>query len=156
MSTVEKWVPAIPEDVWAILADPRSYAFWVVGSHDVTGFDGEWPAPGATFSHVQGQGPFKLSDTTTVVEAHPPHKLVLDVRARPVVAGPVTVVLAPEGEGTLIKLTEVAERGLAGFVPNLLTDPLLSFRNADSLRRLAAMAWARAASRHPVPTTTGS
>lgn len=151
MSVVEKWVPVAPDEVWAILAEPSSYAFWVVGSHSVDAVEGDWPQPGATFHHTQGHGPLKLSDTTTVVEAEPGRRLLLDVRARPLVAGPVELILEPSNGGTCIRMFEKAERGLARWVPHLLTDPMLGLRNADALRRLAAMAWARAAARGAIP-----
>lgn len=145
MATVSKWVPASVEDVWAILADPRSYAFWVVGSHDIRKVEGPWPAVGSTFHHTQGHGPFKLGDTTTVVECDAPYRLLLEVRIRPFLTGPVELVLEPDGEGTCVTITERAEGGMAGVVPNFMTNPLIGFRNADGLRRLAGMAWARAA-----------
>lgn len=145
MATVTKWIPAGIDDVWAILADPRSYALWVVGSHDIRRVDGDWPQVGATFHHVQGHGPIKLRDTTTVVEAEPPRRLLLEVRIRPFLTGPVELTLRPERDGTFVTITEQAHGGLAGPVPELLLGPFIALRNADAMRRLAAMAWARAA-----------
>jgi uncharacterized protein YndB with AHSA1/START domain len=145
MAPVRKWVPASVDDVWAILADPRSYAFWVVGSHDVGAVEGAWPQVGATFHHTQGHGPLKLSDTTTVIESQPPHRLLLEARIRPFLTGPVELTLAADGEGTCITIDERARGGLGGIVPDVITSPLIAVRNAEALRRLAAMAWARAA-----------
>lgn len=145
MATVKKWVAAPVEDVWAVLADARSYAFWVVGSHDIRKVDGVWPQVGSTFHHTQGHGPIKLGDTTTVVECEPPHRLLLEVRIRPFLTGPVELILEPDGVGTCVSLTERAEGGIAGVFPNFLTGPFIGLRNADGLRRLAGMAWARSA-----------
>lgn len=145
MAPVKKWVPAPIEDVWAVLADPRGYAFWVVGSHEITGFDDRWPAVGSEFRHVQGQGPFKWSDISRVVECEPPRRLVLEVKVRPFITGPVILELEPEAAGTVITIDERAEGGAAGLVPHFVTSPLIAARNADGLRRLAGMAWARAA-----------
>lgn len=145
MAPVRKWVPAAPHDVWAVLADPRSYAFWVVGSHDVPTFDGRWPEPGSCFRHVQGHGPFKISDTTTVVEAEAPVRLLLTVRIRPFLSGPVELTLTPDGQGTMITIDERATGWIGGAMPSFVTSPLIAIRNAEALRRLAAMAWARAA-----------
>ncbi|MBO9534756.1 MAG: SRPBCC domain-containing protein [Solirubrobacteraceae bacterium] len=145
MAPVRKWVPASPADVWAILADPRSYAFWVVGSHDVPQFDGDWPEPGSTFRHVQGHGPVKLTDTTTVVEADAPRRLLLEVRIRPFLTGPVELTLEPDGDGTCITIDERATGWIGGAIPDLVTSPLIALRNAEALRRLASMAWARRA-----------
>lgn len=145
MAPVKKWVPASVEDVWAILADPRGYAFWVVGSHEIRGFDDAWPAVGATFHHTQGQGPLKFKDITTVTECEAPHRLVLEVKIRPFLTGPVELTLEADGGGTTITIDERAEGGMAGVVPHFITSPLIAARNADGLRRLAGMAWARAA-----------
>ncbi|MEH3054655.1 MAG: SRPBCC family protein [Patulibacter minatonensis] len=142
---MKKWVPTDPEDVWAILADSRSYAFWVVGSTDTERIEGDWPHPGSTFRHIQGHGPIKLSDTTTVVECEPPHRLLLEIRIRPFLTGPVELTLEPDGEGTCITIDERAEGWVGGVIPHFVTSPLIAIRNAEALRRLASMAWARAA-----------
>lgn len=147
MAQVKKWVPAKPQDVWAILADPRGYAFWVVGSHDVPEADASWPAVGATFRHVQGQGPVKLSDTTTVQAVDPLRRLVLEVRVRPVLTAIVELELRAERGGTCIAIDERINGGALRVLPRFLTSPLLALRNADGLRRLAAMAWVHAEGR---------
>lgn len=143
MATIDKWVPAGVEDVWAVIADARSYAFWVVGSHDVRSVEGDWPQPGATFHHTQGHGPLKLKDTSSVLECEPPHRLLLRVRLRPLGIGHVELRVQPDGEGTRITMEETLDEGPLGLVPQALLDPFLALRNADGLRRLAAMAWTR-------------
>lgn len=145
MAPVRKWIPAPIEDVWAVLADARGYAQWVVGSHDIRAVEGAWPQVGATFHHTQGHGPLKLRDTTTVVECDPPSRLLLEVRIRPFLTGPVELTLRPDGEGTRVTIDEQARGGLGGIVPHLLTSPLIAVRNAEALRRLSGMAWTRAA-----------
>ena len=148
MTPVSKWVDARPDDVWAILADPRAYALWVVGSHDITGVDGPWPSPGATFEHVQGHGPIKLSDTTTVLEVRAPQWLKLEVRIRPLLVAEVELSLETQDGGTCITIDEYATGGLGRLAPRLVSSPIIAFRNSDALRRLAAMAWTRA---HALP-----
>lgn len=138
------WVAARPEDCWSIAADARGYAFWVVGADDVERFDGDWPEEGATFHHAQGAKPVRLHDTTSVLESDPPRRLQLEVRARPLFVGVVTLTFAPRDGGTDITITERATGGLAGLVPEVLVSPFIAMRNADSVRRLAAMVWARA------------
>jgi uncharacterized protein YndB with AHSA1/START domain len=145
MATVSKWVAAGIDDVWAILADPRAYAFWVVGSRDIRAVEGDWPAVGSTFHHTQGHGPVKLRDTTTVIECDAPHRLLLEVRIRPLLVGPVELTMERDGDGTCVTITERAEGGLGGLAPHFATAPFIALRNADALRRLAGMAWARAA-----------
>jgi hypothetical protein len=149
MAQVEKFVPARTDDVWAVLADARSYAFWVVGSHDITGVHGRWPEVGSTFDHVQGHGPVKLSDTTTVKAVDPGRRLLLEVRIRPFLVGPVDLHLRPVPDGTIISIEEHVTGGLARALPRFVTSPLIAMRNADALRRLAAMAWTRAVTREP-------
>lgn len=144
MATMQKWVPASVQDLWDVVADPRSYAFWVVGSHDIRSAEGDWPAPGSKFHHTQGHGPFKLRDSTVVREAEPPHRLVLEVRIRPFGIGRVELEFTPDGEGTCVTMVETMEGGPLGLVPDVLLAPGFKLRNADALRRLAAMAWTRA------------
>lgn len=149
MATMQKWVPASPDDLWAVVADPRSYAFWVVGSHDIRSAEGDWPAPGSKFHHTQGHGPVKLKDSTVVRESQPPHRLVLEVRLRPFGIGRVELRFDPDRnadgeEGTCVTMVETMESGPLGLVPEPLLAPGLKLRNADTLRRLAAMAWTRA------------
>lgn len=137
------WVPASPAACWAVVADPRSYAFWVVGSDRVHGVEGDWPSVGATFHHAQGSAPLRLNDTTTVIACEPPRLLRLEVRARPVFVGIVTLTFTPKDDGTTISLGERAVGGLVGIPPAFTTDPFIRLRNAESVRRLSAMAWAR-------------
>ncbi len=152
MAPVEKWVPAQPGDVWAILADPRAYAFWVVGSHDVPEYDAHWPAVGATFRHVQGHGPVKLTDTSTVLEVDPGRRLVLEVRVRPVLTARVELDLRASKGGTCITIDEWVDGGALRVLPRFVTSPPIALRNADALRRLAAMAWVRSEARQASPS----
>lgn len=138
------WVPASPEDCWSIVADARGYAFWVIGADDVEHFDGDWPDQGATFHHAQGAKPVRLHDTTSVLACDPPRRLELEVRARPLFVGIVTLTFTPRDGGTDITINERATGGLAGLIPDVAASPLIAMRNAESVRRLAAMAWARA------------
>ncbi|MGK2939941.1 MAG: SRPBCC family protein [Solirubrobacteraceae bacterium] len=144
MAENSAWVPTIPHDAWSIVADARGYAFWVIGADDIEGFDGDWPEVGATFRHAQGVKPLRLHDTTSVVAADPPHRLQLEVRARPLFIGIVTLTFTPADGGTVISIDERATGGVTGALPGFATAPLIQMRNAESVRRLAAMAWARA------------
>ena len=144
MATMRKWVPASVEDLWAVVADARSYAFWVVGSHDIRAVEGDWPAPGSKFHHTQGHGPLKVKDNTQVLESQPPRRLLLEVRVRPFMIGHVELLFEPDGEGTCVTMIETVDSGPGGLVPDVLLAPMLKLRNADALRRLAAMAWTRA------------
>ena len=45
--------------------------------------------------------------------------------------------LEPEGDGTLVTLFEDAVQGPGSWLPKILRDPQLTWRNRETLRRLA-------------------
>lgn len=145
MARNEVWIDARPEDAFATVADAGSYAHWVVGSTRTEELDGDWPRPGAEFRHRQARGPIAVHDTTAVLAAEPPERLLLEVRARPWVVAEVELRFSPERGGTRIAMTERPTGGLVGALPNVLLDPLVRLRNTEAVRRLGAMAWARSA-----------
>jgi uncharacterized protein YndB with AHSA1/START domain len=140
MARNETHVDAPPEAVYAVLADPESYAHWVVGSTKIRGADANWPAPGARFHHVQGAFGLGLHDNTEVVEAERPRLLVLETRFRPFAINTVEIRLEPNGSGTRVELVEYVTGGAAGLLPGVLFDPAFKLRNAESLRRLKRLA----------------
>jgi uncharacterized protein YndB with AHSA1/START domain len=123
------FLPVPPERVFAVLADPETYACWVVGSHSIRSADATWPAPGSKLHHRVGVGPFTLNDSTEVLEADPPRRLVLQARARPLGSARVAM---EEGPGDLF----------SRLLHNPLADRLLGRRNDESLRRLGELAGA--------------
>ena len=133
-------VNAPPDDVFAVLADPYSYAHWVVGSSKTRGVDGDWPQPGARFHHVQGLFGVGLPDNTAVVSATPPRTLVLEARVRPFGVNKVELRLFPRGRGTRVVMVEYPIGGLAAKLHNPLLDLALRLRNVEALRRLRTMA----------------
>ena len=80
MSTARRQIDAPPERVWAVLADPDSYAHWVVGSRDTRSADPGFPAKGTSFHHTVAFGPIDLRDETEVVESDAPRRLVCTSR----------------------------------------------------------------------------
>jgi uncharacterized protein YndB with AHSA1/START domain len=136
VATTEAEFSVPPERVFAVLADPKSYADWVVGSHSVGDADPDWPAVGSRFQHRVGAGPLTLKDHTEVLEVDPPHRIVLRARARPLGTAKVEMVLKPSNGGTHVTMTEVAGDPLSRLAINPLTDPLVHHRNRESLRRL--------------------
>jgi uncharacterized protein YndB with AHSA1/START domain len=133
-------VAASPEQVFAVLADARAYAEWVVGAEAVHRVDGPWPEPGATFHHTQGRRPLHLRDTTTVLEADPPRRLLLQVRARPAAVARVELVLRPVRDGTQVRMVETTVGGLLRLLPAVLREPGIDRRNRVSLGRLGELA----------------
>jgi uncharacterized protein YndB with AHSA1/START domain len=140
MAHNEIHVEAPPEAVFAVLSDPRSFARWVVGSRKIRSADAAWPAPGTTFDHAVGVGPFMLPDSTTVQAAEPPHLLQMLVRARPITQAIVTLQLRPEAAGTRVVMDERPADRRSRLVFNPLGEPLIRLRNAESLRRLKRLA----------------
>ncbi len=131
---------AVPPDrVFAVLAEPRSFARWVVGSREIRRADPDWPAVGTAFDHSVGVFPFTLSDHSEVVECERPELLKMLVKARPISRAYVTLRLVPQASGTRLSMDENAADGLSRLLFNPLTDPLVRLRNRVSLRRLKAL-----------------
>ena len=143
MSRTVALIPASPERIWAVLADPGSYGYWVVGSDTIRDADGGWPQPGTKIHHRVGAGPFKLNDDTRVVEAQAPRHLVLHARARPFGTARVELRLSPEGTSTRVVMIEDPGDRFSRLLHNPLTDRLLHRRNETALRRLNELATAR-------------
>ena len=68
MTTIDRFMPVPPAAVWAALADPGGYGYWVVGSKLIRDADPDWPAPGTRFHHTIGFGPFTVEDHTVALE----------------------------------------------------------------------------------------
>ena len=99
MSTNRRFIPTPPETVWRVLADPESYAYWVVGSKRIRAADPSWPAAGSRFHHTVGFGPFTVDDHTESVADEPPRRLELRAKARPLGLAEVILELEPAGGG---------------------------------------------------------
>ena len=136
-------IPVTPERVWAVLADPGSYAYWVVGSDTIRDADGGWPQPGTKIHHRVGAGPLKINDDTEVMQAAPPRRLVLHARARPLGTARVVLDLSPEGASTRVVMIEEPDDRFSRLLHNPLTDRGLRRRNETALRRLGELAVAK-------------
>ena len=142
MATNRRFISASPETVWRVLADPRSYAHWVVGSKRVRDADPAWPAPGSRFHHTVGFGPFTIDDHTESLSSDPPHRLELRANARPLGVADVVLELEPSDAGTVISITENPagiQRILALLPP---VQMLTKARNNQSLARIERLALA--------------
>jgi uncharacterized protein YndB with AHSA1/START domain len=140
VATNRRFIPAPPETVWRVLADPGSYGHWVVGSRRIRAADPSWPAPGSRFHHTVGIGPLTVDDHTESLAADAPRRLVLRASARPLGVAKVEIELRPERDGTCITLTENpagVQRPLALFPPLQL---LTWARNVESLARIEQLA----------------
>lgn len=137
MAVTETHADASPERCFEVLADPRSYAYWVVGSRKIRSADEEWPAQGSRFHHQVVLG---IQDHTQVEEVQPNRKLRLRARARPFGTAFVTVKLEAEGKGTRLRLEEEPADRISSLLHNPLADRLLHLRNIVSVERLKELA----------------
>ncbi len=136
VATNERTIDATPEQIWAVLADAMCYDHWVVGAKDIRTADGTWPEPGSSLHHTIGVGPMELKDTSTVLEAEPPRRLVLEARGRPLGMARVELLLEPVEGGTKVTMIEDATRPAAVRAMNPVLHPLVHSRNTETLRRL--------------------
>ena len=142
MATVQRRCSASAESVWRVLADPWSYASWVVGASRIRRVEGNWPDEGAVIHHSVGTWPMLLDDTTSVVSSVPGERLVLRARSRPFGEAEVALTLSPAaaGSGCLITMYEKPVSGPARLLPEAVHGPALRARNREALTRLALIA----------------
>ena len=145
MATNSRIVHATPEAVWDVLADGWLYPLWVVGASRMREVDGHWPQVGARLHHSVGSWPLLLDDETEVVAVVPGSSLTLHAKARPTGIAEVTMRLEPVGAETRVVMEEDAHSGPGRLVPKPLRDVPLTWRNVESLRRLAYVAERRSA-----------
>lgn len=139
MPVNETTIDAPPQAVWDVLADPPTYAEWVVGNKRIRGHDRNWPDAGAEFRHQLGFGPITVKDKTVSLESVPPRRLMMNVRILPIGHGIVAFELVASGSGTLVRMGEHPAGGPAKLIWPVLA-PLLKLRNAETLRRLKRLA----------------
>jgi uncharacterized protein YndB with AHSA1/START domain len=126
-----------PDQVFDHLLDPWEYPKWLLGASNMRRVDDDWPSVGSNFHHTVGWGPVKVNDRSEIVELERPHKLVLYVKATPLVQGKVTFTLDEEpGGGTLLTLQEEPAIPVGNLVRPVL-DPTTHVRNRRSLHQLA-------------------
>ena len=113
MGPREIMIAAPPEAVWEVLADPFTYADWVVGTRKIRGADESWPAVGSRLHHTVGFPPLTLRDYSQVLESAPPRRLALRAKLRPLGILRVDIELEPVDGGarTHLKLQEYVEGG---------------------------------------------
>jgi uncharacterized protein YndB with AHSA1/START domain len=140
MSENRRQLSVPPDQVWKVLSDGWLYPVWVVGASRMREVDDTWPQVGSRLHHSVGVWPALLDDYTEVLETEPSRRLVLRARAWP--AGEATVVmeLAPADGGTEVTMREDATSGPATLLPEPVRNAQLTWRNTESLRRLAYIA----------------
>ena len=128
-----------------MLADGWLYPLWVVGATRMREVDEAWPSAGARLHHSVGTWPLTVDDVTVVEESVPGVRLKLRAHAWPASRADVTITLRALGVDTEVVIEEQAVSGPGALVPRLAQDPLLNWRNGESLRRRAFLAERRAA-----------
>jgi hypothetical protein len=88
--------------------------------------------------------PLTLADHTEALESDPPRRLVLRAKARPLGVARVEMLMEPHPAGTFVTMLEDPDVPLARFLVPPPVHALLRLRNGESLRRLRALAEARA------------
>ncbi|HEY5196845.1 MAG TPA: SRPBCC family protein [Solirubrobacteraceae bacterium] len=140
MATTQDVIAAPPDRVFEVLADPETYADWVVGSSEIRDADASWPAVGSRFHHSVGVWPLRVKDNTKVIAVDPPLRLKMHARARPLGTACVELVLETHPQGTHVTMRETAGDTLSLLAINPLTEWLVRLRNVESLRRLKRIA----------------
>ena len=128
---------ATPDQVWEVLSDGWLFPLWVVGATRMRDVDDSWPQPGSRLHHSVGTWPLTIDDITKVVDSTPGVRLELEAHAWPAGRADVTILLHPQGAETEVVIEEQAVAGPGALVPKMAQDPLLNWRNVETLRRLA-------------------
>lgn len=143
MSRTVGYMRATPEQVFAVLEDPYTYEYWVVGNKRIRSVEERWPQPGAKFHHTIGIGPVATRDETRVVRIEAPHLLELDAHGWPAGQARVTLLVQQGDRRTRVEIIEEPTAGPAKWLHNPVLDAAAHARNTVALRRLARVAEGR-------------
>lgn len=144
MATNTRAMDCTPDDVFRVLGNGWLYPAWVVGASRMRNVDEAWPSPGAELHHSFGVWPALIDDTTVMEEWEPRQRVVLRARGWPVGEARVTIRVRRLSSGCLVRIDEDPVKGPATLIPRILTTPMLRWRNAETLHRLAYLAEGKA------------
>jgi uncharacterized protein YndB with AHSA1/START domain len=145
MSISTQHVAAPPSAVWEALSDGWLYPLWVVGAARMRQVDDHWPEVGARLHHSVGIWPALINDQTEVLESIPDQLLRLKAKGWPAGEAEVVIRLRPSGSGTEVEIEEDVAAGPGRLMPSPLRQPMLKWRNTETLRRLGYIAERRVA-----------
>jgi uncharacterized protein YndB with AHSA1/START domain len=145
MTRNTKVIQTPPDKVWDVLADGWLYPLWVVGATRMRGVERHWPDKGAKIHHSAGAWPVVVNDETEVLDSEPGRLLRLRAAGWPLGEAEVLITLEPVGSSTRVELNEDASVGPGKLIPKFVRAPLITWRNTETLRRLALLAEGRAA-----------
>ncbi|SEG84081.1 Polyketide cyclase / dehydrase and lipid transport [Actinacidiphila yanglinensis] len=138
MAIRHQLIERTPEQVWAVLADPRRYHEWVVGVAGSASSKGEWPRLGADLVYQVALGPWKGHGRTVVRRSEAPHLLELEADSGPFGSARIALEVRPWGEqDSGVIIDEHPLRGAAGSLHNVVVDAFLQLRHRSMLKRLA-------------------
>ncbi len=140
MSRNTRYVDAPPAQVWATLADGWLYPGWVVGASRMREVDDHWPAQGSKLHHSVGIWPLLIDDETEVLESVPDRLLRLKAKGWPLGEAEVAIELSASASGTEVAIEEKPVSGPGALLPSPVYDPVLKWRNTETLRRLCFLA----------------
>jgi uncharacterized protein YndB with AHSA1/START domain len=143
VSVNERTIKASPEQVWDVLSDGWLYPLWVVGASRMRDVDETFPQVGSRLHHSVGVWPGLINDNTEVLAVEPGRSIRLRAKGWPMGEAEVLLELEPAADGTRVKIFEKPAKGPGVLVPQPLIDPMLSWRNTETLRRLAYVAEGR-------------
>ena len=149
MSENQRTVHASADTVWEVLSDGWLYPVWVVGATRMRDVDAAWPAVGARLHHSAGVWPAVVNDETRVEALEPGRRMQLRAKGWPLGEADVVIELEPAGEHTVVRIREDAATGPGRLVPGLLRTPVMTWRNSETLRRLAFVCEGRGEGRTP-------
>ncbi|MCU1594569.1 MAG: hypothetical protein JWO12_1961 [Frankiales bacterium] len=124
------------EDVFAVLSDGETYAYWVVGTRKIREVTPGWPAPGSAIHYTVGHLPLRKDDRTMSVECERPRRLKLEAHAWPIGSLHIELRVAPSPSGCTVTIKEGPKKGLLKTIDNPLIDLAIKARNVETLRRL--------------------
>lgn len=136
MAFTSRQIDASAAAVFAVLVDPESYPEWLVGADQIRRVDPEWPAVGSRFHHVVGVGPFRIADSTEVLDIDHGRMLQLKVRARPFISAVATLRVVGNSRCSVVTFEEEPSIRTIGNLVRPVLDPTIHVRNHQSLRRL--------------------
>jgi uncharacterized protein YndB with AHSA1/START domain len=137
MSVNDRVINASPQAVWDVLCDGWLYPLWVVGATRMRAVDATWPEVGSRIHHSAGVWPVVVDDDTEVLQMEPLRRLELRAKGWPVGEADVVIELEDLGSTTRVRIHEDAVAGPGVLVPNVIRQPILKWRNVETLRRLS-------------------
>ena len=146
MSVTRREMGCTPQQVFDVLSDGWLLGLWVVGASRIRNVDPAWPVAGAAVHHSVGSWPVLLNDTTSVITIDRGRYLALRARAWPAGEADIQITVEPLPGGCRVSIAEDVAAGPGRLVPKILLNPILHWRNVESLRRLAYLAERRTTS----------